>query len=58
VYGARPLKRAIQQKIVQPLAIKLLRGDLQDGDRIIVDARGGELEFRPAEERVAVAAGA
>jgi ATP-dependent Clp protease ATP-binding subunit ClpB len=58
VYGARPLKRAIQQKIVQPLAIKLLRGEFHDGDRILADARGGELEFRPAEERVAVAAGA
>jgi ATP-dependent Clp protease ATP-binding subunit ClpB len=58
VYGARPLKRAIQQKIVQPLAIKLLRGEFHDGDKIVADARGGELEFRRAEERVAVAAGA
>jgi ATP-dependent Clp protease ATP-binding subunit ClpB len=58
VYGARPLKRAIQQKIVQPLAIKLLRGEFHDGDKIVVDARGGELEFRAAEERVAAAAGA
>jgi ATP-dependent Clp protease ATP-binding subunit ClpB len=58
VYGARPLKRAIQQKIVQPLAIKLLRGEFHDGDKIVVDARGGELEFRSAEERVAAAAGA
>jgi ATP-dependent Clp protease ATP-binding subunit ClpB len=58
VYGARPLKRAIQQKIVQPLAIQLLRGQFHDGDKIVADARGGELEFRPAEERVAVAAGA
>ena len=58
VYGARPLKRAIQQKIVQPLAIQLLRGEFQDGDRIVADARGGELEFRRVDERVAVAAGA
>jgi ATP-dependent Clp protease ATP-binding subunit ClpB len=58
VYGARPLKRAIQQKIVQPLAIKLLRGEFHDGDKIVADARGGELEFRSAEERVAVAASA
>jgi ATP-dependent Clp protease ATP-binding subunit ClpB len=58
VYGARPLKRAIQQKIVQPLAIKLLRGEFHDGDKILADARGGELEFRRAEERVAAAAGA
>jgi ATP-dependent Clp protease ATP-binding subunit ClpB len=58
VYGARPLKRAIQQKIVQPLAIRLLRGEFHDGDKIVADARGGELEFRRAEERVAVGAGA
>ena len=57
VYGARPLKRAIQQKIVQPLAIKLLRGEFHDGDKILADARGDELEFRRAEEPVAVAAG-
>jgi ATP-dependent Clp protease ATP-binding subunit ClpB len=58
VYGARPLKRAIQQKIVQPLAIRLLRGDFHDGDRIVADARGGDLEFRRVDDRVAVAAGA
>jgi ATP-dependent Clp protease ATP-binding subunit ClpB len=58
VYGARPLKRAIQQKVVQPLAIQLLRGEFHDGDRIVADARGGDLEFRRVDERVAVAAGA
>jgi ATP-dependent Clp protease ATP-binding subunit ClpA len=57
VYGARPLKRAIQQKIVQPLAIELLRGEFHDGDRIVADARGRELEFRRVDERTAVAAG-
>jgi ATP-dependent Clp protease ATP-binding subunit ClpB len=58
VYGARPLKRAIQQKIVQPLAVQLLRGEFKDGDKIVADARGRELEFRHADERMAVAAGA
>jgi ATP-dependent Clp protease ATP-binding subunit ClpB len=58
VYGARPLKRAIQQKVVQPLAIQLLRGEFDDGDKIVADARGGELEFRRVDERVPVAAGA
>jgi ATP-dependent Clp protease ATP-binding subunit ClpB len=58
VYGARPLKRAIQQKVVQPLAIQLLRGEFHDGDKIVADARGRELEFRRVDERVAVAAGA
>jgi ATP-dependent Clp protease ATP-binding subunit ClpB len=58
VYGARPLKRAIQQKIVQPLAVQLLRGEFHDGDRIVADARGRDLEFRRVEDRVAAAAGA
>jgi ATP-dependent Clp protease ATP-binding subunit ClpB len=58
VYGARPLKRAIQQKIVQPLAIKLLRGEFHDGNKILADVRGTQVEFRRAEEPVAVAAGA
>jgi ATP-dependent Clp protease ATP-binding subunit ClpB len=45
VYGARPLKRAIQQQIVQPLAVRLLSGDFRDGDTIVVDVRGGQVEF-------------
>ena len=45
VYGARPLKRAIQKDLVQPLAMRLLRGDFRGGDTILVDARDGELSF-------------
>jgi ATP-dependent Clp protease ATP-binding subunit ClpB len=58
VYGARPLKRAIQQKIVQPLAMRLLRGEFADGDTIVVDVRNGELDFAHGEARVPVMAGA
>jgi len=54
VYGARPLKRAIQQKVVQPLAIRLLRGDFADGDTIVVDVQNGELDFTRGESRVPV----
>ncbi|MGE5479285.1 MAG: AAA family ATPase [Chloroflexota bacterium] len=38
-YGARPLKRAIQKHIVDPLAMRLLEADFAHGDKIIVDAR-------------------
>ena len=38
VFGARPLRRAIQRDIVQPLAMRLLRGEFRDGDAIEVDA--------------------
>jgi ATP-dependent Clp protease ATP-binding subunit ClpB len=46
VYGARPLKRAIQQQIENPLAQKILSGDYSNGDIVRVDAEGGSLVFR------------
>ena len=45
VYGARPLKRAIQQYIENPLAQKILGGQFQKGKVIKLDVVGGELEF-------------
>jgi ATP-dependent Clp protease ATP-binding subunit ClpB len=47
-YGARPLKRAIQRLVENPLALRLLEGDFADGDAVRVDARDGELEFERA----------
>jgi ATP-dependent Clp protease ATP-binding subunit ClpB len=44
-YGARPLKRVIQKRLVDPLALGLLKGDYAVGDRIVVDAADGALEF-------------
>jgi ATP-dependent Clp protease ATP-binding subunit ClpB len=48
VYGARPLKRAIQQQVENPLAQRILRGEFQPGSRIKVSARAGGLEFANA----------
>ncbi len=45
VYGARPLKRAIQQQIENPLAQRILRNELVPGDRVRVSVRGSELIF-------------
>ncbi len=45
VYGARPLKRAIQQQIENPLAQRILSGDYAHGDVVRVDAEGGRLAF-------------
>jgi ATP-dependent Clp protease ATP-binding subunit ClpB len=45
VYGARPLKRAIQQQLENPLARKVLAGDYVSGDTIAVTARDGHLLF-------------
>jgi ATP-dependent Clp protease ATP-binding subunit ClpB len=46
-YGARPLKRAIQKKIETPLGRLLLKGDVHDGQTVVVDADnlGGDLKF-------------
>ena len=53
VYGARPLKRAIQRLVQDPLAMMLLGGTFTDGDVVEVDARGGELNFEKAKARAA-----
>jgi ATP-dependent Clp protease ATP-binding subunit ClpB len=48
VYGARPLKRAIQQRLENPLAESILRGDFVPGDVIDVSLEGGEPRFAKA----------
>ncbi|MFN7784664.1 MAG: ATP-dependent chaperone ClpB [Lysobacterales bacterium] len=45
VYGARPLKRAIQQQLENPLATRILRGEFAPGEQIRVEAKGSELVF-------------
>jgi ATP-dependent Clp protease ATP-binding subunit ClpB len=47
-YGARPLKRAIQRLLENPLALRLLEGDFAAGDTIRVDAQNGDLVFTKA----------
>jgi ATP-dependent Clp protease ATP-binding subunit ClpB len=44
-FGARPLKRAIQEHLLDPLATKLLEGEFRPGERIKVGAHDGELVF-------------
>jgi ATP-dependent Clp protease ATP-binding subunit ClpB len=55
-YGARPLKRAIQRLLENPLALRLLEGDFGEGDAIVVDAQNGKLVFTRAEAPAAAAA--
>jgi ATP-dependent Clp protease ATP-binding subunit ClpB len=47
-YGARPLKRAIQRLLENPLALRLLEGEFAEGDVVRVDAEDGELSFAKA----------
>ena len=51
VYGARPLKRAIQHQLENPLAQRILRGEFAPGDVINVSARGGALQFTKSSDR-------
>ncbi len=53
VYGARPLKRAIQQQIENPLAQRILQGEFAPGDRIRVAVQDGEIGFSKIDERKA-----
>jgi ATP-dependent Clp protease ATP-binding subunit ClpB len=48
-YGARPLKRTIQRQILDPLAMRVLAGDFQEGDTVTVDAGAGRLTFEKHE---------
>jgi ATP-dependent Clp protease ATP-binding subunit ClpB len=43
VYGARPLKRVIQKRLIDPLALALLQGEFAAGDTVVVDAADDEL---------------
>src|SRR4051794_9565592 len=55
-YGARPLKRALQRLVENPLALRLLEREFGDGDTVRVDARDGELVFERAGAREAAVA--
>jgi ATP-dependent Clp protease ATP-binding subunit ClpA len=48
IYGARPLKRSIQTLIQNPLAVRLLKGDIASGQTILVSAQNGEMTFTAA----------
>ena len=48
VYGARPLKRVIQKELVDPIAKKLLAGEIEDGGVIAVGVEDGGLSFGKA----------
>jgi len=56
-YGARPLKRAIQRLVQDPLAVRILDGTVRHGDRVVVDAGSNALTFEVAEAAHAAVAG-
>ena len=53
VYGARPLKRAIQKRLLDQLALKFLDGEVRDGDHLLADVENGHLAIKKAEVTLA-----
>jgi ATP-dependent Clp protease ATP-binding subunit ClpB len=51
-YGARPLKRTIQRRVLDPLAMRVLQGEFGDASIVRIDAPGGDLEFTKVGESV------
>jgi ATP-dependent Clp protease ATP-binding subunit ClpB len=51
-YGARPLKRTIQRRILDPLAMRVLQGEFRDGETIRIDVVDGDLRFLRADSAV------
>ncbi len=53
-YGARPLKRILQRQVVDPLALKLIQGEVRDGDHVVIDKDHSGLVFSVVDEGEAV----
>ena len=47
IYGARPLKRAIQKYIENPLSMEILQGNISEGTTLIADVQGDRIVFKP-----------
>ena len=53
-FGARPLRRLIQREVQDPLAMRLLNGELAEGDHVVVDVEGDALVLRAEAPSAAV----
>jgi ATP-dependent Clp protease ATP-binding subunit ClpB len=53
MYGARPLKRTIQRRVLDALAMRVLEGEFHEGDRVVVDVGDNELTFEKAGSKAA-----
>lgn len=55
-YGARPLKRVLQVRVVDGLALRIVQGEIREGDHVVIDADGDELVFSVVESAEAESA--
>ena len=51
-FGARPLKRVIQKLILDPLSLKIVTGEVKEGDRVVIDAQAEEIVIRSARDLI------
>ena len=51
MYGARPLKRTIQRRVLDPLAMRVLEGEFREGDRVTVDVGDNGLTFEAKRQK-------
>jgi len=54
--GARPLKRVIQKQVLDPLSLKIVAGQVKEGERVIVDLEAGRIIFRTAKDLIKIRA--
>jgi ATP-dependent Clp protease ATP-binding subunit ClpB len=52
--GARPLKRVIQRQVLDPLSLKIVSGQIKEGERVVVDAERDKIIFRTAKDLIKV----
>lgn len=52
--GARPLKRVIQKKILDPLSLKIVSGEIKEGERVVVDFKEGKIIFLTPKDLIKV----
>jgi len=48
--GARPLKRVIQREVLDPLSLKIVSGEIKEGERVIVDFENGKIIFQTSKD--------
>ncbi len=49
-FGARPLRRVIEREVETPLAMKLISGEIEEGDTVIIDVKDGKIDIRKADK--------
>jgi ATP-dependent Clp protease ATP-binding subunit ClpA len=54
-FGARPLRRVIQKLVLDPLALKIVRGETREGDRVVIDSDGKQILFGKQAELTSMA---